>query len=246
MNSKHLNYTARRIPLPFDKTYEAVIACLIKLLPQACAAETKFLKKGIMSRPDHLLDALAALGNLLDYNMSGALDAGLVELWLAKYPFGGFQTMDSKRFQFLRLVNRDYEDPYMYLIMSAVMNNDAGAGQCEKIGFTTHRRDPPSPVQTDVETSNNLQDQWFVANEDLVALPRSSSSLTQRAREESPEEEALRRRRREAMVLSEDGQQLHRPNVIEPDSTIQQTDHIPNPGNAVPTSPMSPDSNSNE
>ena len=155
------------------------------------------------------------------------LTAGLVERWLARYPFGGSKLTDlsepkerevAKRHAFAEIKKGHTDDVEMCYILDALDYDAEGRRQLRKHGL----------IGSAMEEGEMGTEMWVLR--DGVAVPGpgwpfagrggnwdgSGEGLNRRERrEESEEEVALRRRRRQAMVISERGEPLSRDSIIE-------------------------------
>ena len=148
------------------------------------------------------------------YNLTEALDAGLISRWLLYYPFGGSSTYGSrKRALVQELRALDSEDEVMSDIVNTICSEEEGWKQMIEYGLVEefNLASVPPDGQTAYGVSN--QGSWH-----------NMMTRGRRVREESVEEQALRRRRREAMVLNEGGRPFEGGDIIHRDHIIRDED----------------------
>ena len=73
-------------------TYKAIVDCLCNLLPEAQAAENK---SAFRTQPER--DALYVLHIIIGFDITTALEAGVIRRWLGQYPFGGTDASKDKK-----------------------------------------------------------------------------------------------------------------------------------------------------
>ena len=73
-------------------TYKAIVDCLCNLLPEAHAAENK---SAFRTQPER--DAVYVLHIILGFDVTTALEAGVIRRWLGEYPFGGTDASKDKK-----------------------------------------------------------------------------------------------------------------------------------------------------
>ena len=215
------------------RTYRAIVDCLCDLLPDAQAAENK---SAFRTQPER--DALYVLHIILGFDVTTALEAGVIRRWLGQYPFGGTDASKDKRKEIVLeiLDSRSYyEDsdfgrsmrgvlfctsrchsPRKEMVEHGLLDVPKGYENTVSIELPCREHWPETDhVQDDWDISENLIRSYSHTNWARRSVPGGTSN---RPREESFEEQALRRRRREAMVLGEAGRPIERADIIERDS----------------------------
>lgn len=157
-------------------------------------------------------DALSILALLLQYDSRDAVRAGLVDSWLAWYPFGGHASTKRKKKIIVEIVACYYEDAPMHTIVTFAIANDEARQQLVQHGLVDKL--------TIEEIQSDPDFMWYVGPEGVVESTYTPFIRRNRPiREESVEEQALRRRRRHAMVLGEVGRPIQRGDIIERQNT---------------------------
>lgn len=201
-------------------TYKAIVDCLCNLLPDAQAAENK---SAFRTQPER--DALYVLHIIIGFDVTTALEAGVIRRWLGQYPFGG---TDTSKDQKKKIVTEILDS------MSYYEDSDFGRSMRAVLFCTSKCHSPRKEMVKhgllDVPQGRETNEGWDMSENTTGAYsdtnwthtnwaPRSVPGGTNnRPREESFEEQALRRRRREAMVLGEAGRPIERADIIERDS----------------------------
>ena len=219
-------------------TYKAIVDCLCNLLPDAQAAENK---SAFRTQPER--DALYVLHIIIGFDVTTALEAGVIRRWLGQYPFGGTDASNDKKKKIVTEILDSmsyYEDSDFGRSMRAVLFCTSKCHSPRKEMVKHGLLDVPKGHEATVSTELPCREQWpgtdhvqedWDMSENLLrvyshtdwtrtdwahrSVPGGTSN---RPREESFEEQALRRRRREAMVLGEAGRPIERADIIERDS----------------------------
>ena len=140
-------------------------------------------------------DALNILCNTSGGALLEAIQAGLVSLWLAKYPFGGTNAPESRKIEIVtRLRFGQSDDHAMNVLLQSVNMQPEGRRQLRKYHLMG-------------SAIGEIPDDH---DGDILVYQGGS-----RVHEESAEERALRRRRRQAMVISDGGEPLGLDNIIQ-------------------------------
>ncbi|KAI9795824.1 MAG: hypothetical protein M1835_005147 [Candelina submexicana] len=177
--------------LDTPETLTALTDCLCNIAASRFPkGRSTTLSSPTQARPQHERIALMILLRVTRFNVTPAIDAGIISRWLANYPIAAIN-----------------EDLLLSEVASTLTRNHIGIKELSSVGLTV---DQTESNDSDIET-------WIVGDE---AAPRQSSSrgsggLGRRMREESIEEQALRRRRREAMVIHEGGRPLSNEDIIQ-------------------------------
>ncbi|KAI9698232.1 MAG: hypothetical protein M1836_004234 [Candelina mexicana] len=177
--------------LDTPETLTALTDCLCNIAASRFPeGRSTTLSSPTQARPQHERIALMILLRVTRFNVTPAIDAGIISRWLANYPIAGIN-----------------EDLLLSEVASTLTRNHIGIKELSIVGLTV---DQTESNDSDIET-------WIVGDE---AAPRQSSrlgsgGLGRRMREESIEEQALRRRRREAMVIHEGGRPLSNEDIIQ-------------------------------
>ncbi|MCJ1384857.1 hypothetical protein MMC17_007975 [Xylographa soralifera] len=207
---KYLSLGPARTATHSFATLKVIITCLCDMINKnnTCqeGQDTNFEER---QRPEK--DALYILySGMCSNSIREALRAGLVSRWLAKYPFGGPKSPESRKVEIVQSLRAGRsEDFMMRRILIAIDSEPEGRKQLRNhhllgsvIGET-----PDDDDDGDVLMMGGEE----VAGHNGGRLRYQGS----RVHEESLEEQALRRRRREAMVISDDGAPLGRDNIIQ-------------------------------
>ncbi|MCJ1291398.1 hypothetical protein MMC34_002941 [Xylographa carneopallida] len=162
-------------------------------------------------RPTPEKDALYILYSAIcNTSVREALRAGLVSRWLAKYPFGGPKSSESRKVEIVQSLRAGRsEDFMMRRILVAIDSDPEGRKQLRNYHLL-------GSVIGETPDDDEDGDILMIGGEDVAG--HSNGRLRHRGsriHEESLEEQALRRRRREAMVISDDGAPLSRDNIIQ-------------------------------
>ena len=187
---------------------KALISCLCNILdeyniPDDFTDQTTY---SIRTQPER--DALHSVVKLFPWPLTGVLRAGLVTLWLKRYPFGGnCSSIEHKRAIIQKLSLNETEDGPMSFIVNRVVNAPLGRAQLVACGLLSQR------------ARRLLDEKEQAESGSFPTMMRRG----RRIREESLEEQALRRRRREAMVLHEGRGPLERGDIIQRDDTLRRT-----------------------
>lgn len=168
--------------------------------------------------------AMSTLNILLPENIAAALEAGVVDRWLAKYPFPCAVKNELRRRHIVTLTKIwSADDPAMACIIGILASHRDGAAQLRRHGLmgsmlhedpsALHNYEDFSPYDPDDDDDDGDTDVWMYDGGDTAG---AQPWYPRRQQEASVEEQALRRRRREAMVFSEGGRPLGRDNIIQP------------------------------
>lgn len=200
------------------QTYTALVNCLCNFLEEH-TERTSTTNSPILpqTRPVGEKKALAILNILLPENIPAALEAGIVNRWICKYPFPCALAEPSRRQDVAILMKAWWsDDAVMSSIFGTLTSHPDGIIQLHQHGLMSRmfqQNDQGDEDDDDGDDEDADSDVWMVDGEDTAgAYPESSP---RRHREGNAEEQALRRRRREAMVLSEGGRPLGRDDIIQ-------------------------------
>ena len=155
----------------------------------------------------------------MPHKISEALRAGVVSRWLAIYPFGGYNSSESRKREVVhRQKTEDFEDMAMRELLFTLDGYPEGRKQLRNYGLVGS-----AIGETDDDFDGDIA---MIFGEDTAGATSLQSGTTsgRRVREESMEEQALRRRRREAMVLSEGGRPLGREDIIQREDVASDND----------------------
>ncbi|MCJ1391719.1 hypothetical protein MMC18_004584 [Xylographa bjoerkii] len=207
---KYLSQGPARAATHSFATMKLIITCLCDMTNKnnACqeGQDTNFEER---QKPEK--DALYILySGICNNNTREALRAGLVNRWLAEYPFGGPKSPESRKVEIVQSLRTSRSDDYMMnRILLAVDSEPEGRKQLRKYHLL-------GSVIGETPDDDDDGDIFMIGGEEVAG--HSSARLRHqgsRIHEESLEEQALRRRRREAMVISDDGAPLGRDNIIQ-------------------------------
>ncbi|KAI9758804.1 MAG: hypothetical protein M4579_002818 [Chaenotheca gracillima] len=174
-------------------TLRAVVIALTHILrdPSRTASSQRF-------PPER--NALVIIIRFLHWNISAALDAGIIRQWLAHYPLGG--TTPAERRAAIKRLSTNFSDDFLLSEVVSVLEDSAVARkQMRLAGLTGSAIDEDSDGEYSVRSGTRSAPDFIIP--------------TRRLREESLEEQRLRRRRREAMVLSDGLEPLGRADIIQ-------------------------------
>ncbi|MCJ1287383.1 hypothetical protein MMC26_006732 [Xylographa opegraphella] len=199
---------AREITHSFA-TMKVIITCLRDMINKNTCQEGQETNFEERQTPEK--DALYILySGMCSGSIRDAIRAGLVSRWLAKYPFGGPQSSESRKVEIVQNLRAGRsEDFMMRRILIAIDSEPEGRKQlrnCHLLGSVIGET-PDDDDDGDVLMIGGEE----VAGHSTGTVRHQSSRIP----EESLEEQALRRRRREAMVISDDGAPLGRENMIQ-------------------------------
>lgn len=201
-------------------TFKALIDCLYRFFDDKEAYPHGFGSyTNQHHRPEAEQDAMFVLCVACRGKMAEVLRAGLVTRWLAKYPFGGFETPDTaKQLLIKHLKNHETEwsDPTMTEILRFVDSEPEGRRQLRNHGLLGSVIGESPDDEDDKDISMSGAEDGAVTGVTVGAL------RGRRIREESIEEQALRRRRREAMVLHEGNSPVSRSDIIQRDDVNRE------------------------
>ncbi|EEP76637.1 predicted protein [Uncinocarpus reesii 1704] len=172
--------------------------------------------------------ALATLCALLPDNVTVALEAGVINRWLAKYPFPCKAEPEKNNVVvYMRIWSAD--DPLMSSIVGTLATHREGVRQLRRHGLMGSRMEEHKhdifvprnehyealfPINRNPERDEDSDsDIWMLNGEDTAG---AQPWTWERPQMGPTTDQALRRRRREAMVFSEGGGPLDRGNIIEP------------------------------
>ncbi|MCJ1417093.1 hypothetical protein MMC32_003432 [Xylographa parallela] len=188
---------------------KVIITCLRNMIDKkTCQAgqDTNFEERQTPEK-----DALYIIySGMCNSSIREALRAGLVSRWLAKYPFGGPKSSESRKVEIVQSLRAGRsEDFMMRRILIAIDSEPEGRKQLRNYHLL-------GSVIGETPDDDDDGDVLMVGGEEVAG--HSNGRLRHqgsRIHEESLEEQALRRRRREAMVISDDGAPLGRDNIIQ-------------------------------
>lgn len=162
-------------------------------------------------RPAPERHAMFILSWLLGQDVTLGLRAGVVNRWLAKYPFGRNEIETQEAIKKLRAF--DAEDGPMSEIIFRLEKHPEGKRQMRRAGLIAS------------SIADLRDDERHMA--ELDSSPLMESSLARRrAREDTSEQRMIRRRRREAVVVSDGAQPLRRDDIIQREDTVTDEDIV--------------------
>ncbi|MCJ1478914.1 hypothetical protein MMC13_007598 [Lambiella insularis] len=205
---KFLSQTSARRATQSISTMSAIIDCLCNMTNEDSVPPGDLTNLEIRTTAEQ--DALNVLCVSCGQSTNTALRAGLVNRWLAKYPFGGPHAPEIQKMEIIQTLRTNKsEDLVMNSILHAIYSEPEGRRQLRR-----HHLIGSAIGET---PDDNDGDILMIGGEDVAGRSsfRYRNQRNSRVHEESPEEQALRRRRREAMVLSDGGAPLGRDNIIQ-------------------------------
>lgn len=214
----------------------ALIDCLCNLLPDAREA-----KKTGLYHTQAEYEAISLLLPISLWNSAGTLEAGLINRWLAHYPFSGENSSKAKKDIIREIIRTECEtmnhyDSRLACLLSCASKTPIICERMIKNGlwdatFTEQDTGDDSLASSPTgEIYVHIPDYPMPSREradEMTAidyLPEGFPDTNVRRREESFEEQALRRRRREAMVLGENGRPIQRENIIQRGDVVRDED----------------------
>ncbi|KAG7006022.1 origin recognition complex subunit 3 [Physcia stellaris] len=206
---------------PHYGTFRAVVDCLCtgRMMEEAMSYEEELQKGTTFYRSQHYDDTLRLLRQIISVfnkdwsdtreGLATAMRAGLIDRWLAEYPWGGVDKSPLKRRKvFKSRVEEANGDAVMQWIIRKLANDyEEFVREYDRLRSMYDKNGPLTHVH-DNEGSNHEND----ADQTTPPFGRQPP----RGREESMEEQQLlRRQRREAMVIGGEGRPFALADIIQ-------------------------------
>jgi len=170
------------------------------------------------------------------------LKAGIVQKWLADYPFPcalpGNAKYNYKKSDVCRLLDEEvwgYDDLLMSSLVHKLRQLPSGVSSLVEVGLSNSSFEKQVQSATQLRTTSHSRDpQFFQAavtltdeepvvgeliDDDELMIRLGSTSAPRNSTEQTPEERSLRRRHRNAVVVAEPGSSLRPENILQRQNT---------------------------